>query len=102
MLLSDEKVLTVVLGALAVINESKPAHEQFRAEPDTPLIGRGSILTSLELVTLILELETRLYEDYGFQITLADDRAFSQSRSPLRTPSSLAQYIVATAAAMTA
>jgi hypothetical protein len=99
--LTGQKILGVVLHALAAINESKPTDEQFQAEPATPLIGRASVLTSLELVAFILELETRLYEDFGLQITLADDRAFSQSRSPFRTPSSLAEYILAGVVAKT-
>jgi hypothetical protein len=95
--LTDQQVLPVVLSALAAINESKPASEQFVPKPETPLVGQGAVLSSLELVTFILEVEARLVEDFGLQITLTDDRAFSQARSPFRRPRALAEYIVASA-----
>ena len=98
---SSEKILNVILDALAAINESKPENEQFQPGPATPLVGRASVLTSLELVTFILEVETRLEEECGLRMTLADDRAFSRSRSPFRTPSTLMEYIAAGAVAKT-
>lgn len=92
---TEQEVLTVVLGALAVINTAKPANERFVVAPDTALVGQHSVLSSLELVTFIVEVETRLLEECGVHITLTDDRAFSEARSPFRRPSAMAQYIVA-------
>lgn len=60
----------------------------------TYLIGRRSLLDSLGLVTLVVDLEQRLKEEYGLGVTLADDRAMSQRNSPFRTVQSLTDYIV--------
>jgi hypothetical protein len=92
-----EKVLDLVLRVLGIVSQSKPAHEKFVPEPDTPLLGGRAVLTSLELVSFIVEVETRLTEDFGLKISLTDDRAFSQERSPFRRPSELVQYIIAVA-----
>jgi hypothetical protein len=95
--LTEQQVLTVLLGALATINAAKPPEERFVPAADTPLVGHRAVLTSLELVTFILEAETQLAEEFGLHITLTDDRAFSQAKSPFRRPSALSEYIVATA-----
>ena len=57
------------------------------------LYGRQGVLDSLGLVSLLAGIELALEEECGIQITLADERAFSQARSPFRTVASLAEYI---------
>ena len=59
----------------------------------TRLVG-GSVIDSLGLVDLILEVETRLRKEHGVTVTLADERAMSQRHSPFRTVGTLADYIV--------
>lgn len=95
MSLTDAGILGLILDALSTISAAKPPAEQFTPAPDTPLVGHRAVLTSLELVALILEVETRLAEQFGYTITLTDDRAFSQASSPFRRPAALAEYIVA-------
>jgi hypothetical protein len=57
------------------------------------LIGRQAVLDSLGLVTLIVDLEQRLEEEYSVALVLADERAMSQRSSPFRTSQSLTDYI---------
>jgi acyl carrier protein len=59
----------------------------------THLIGSGGVLDSLGLVTLIVDLEQKLADEYGMSLTLADERAMSQSHSPFRTIRALADHI---------
>ncbi len=59
----------------------------------TRLIGRQSVLDSLGLVTLIMEIEDRLLSRHGISVSLADDRAMSQEKSPFLTAASLTDYI---------
>ena len=61
-------------------------------EESTPLVG-GSVLDSLGLVELVVEVEQRLRRDHGADVTLADERAMSQRRSPFRTVGTLADYV---------
>jgi acyl carrier protein len=56
------------------------------------LLGQSAVVDSAGFVTVLVEVETRLREKYGAEITLADERAFSQGRSPFRTVAALADY----------
>ena len=60
---------------------------------ETRLIGQQGILTSLELVTLLFNVEQTISDELDTIITLADERAMSQEKSPFRTIGSLAQYV---------
>lgn len=59
----------------------------------TYLIGHQAILDSLGLVSLIVDIEQKLNEKCGISITIADERAMSQEKSPFRTVDTLAQYV---------
>lgn len=59
----------------------------------TRLIGQQGVLTSLELVTLLFNVEQAISDELNAAITLADERAMSQEKSPFRTIGSLAQYV---------
>jgi acyl carrier protein len=57
------------------------------------LLGPGSALDSLGLVTLIVDVEQRLADEYDVSITLASENAMSRRQSPFRTVGTLADYI---------
>lgn len=59
---------------------------------ETRLFGAGGVLDSLGLVHLIVLLEARLDERFGIAVTLADERALSERKSPFRTVGSLTDY----------
>jgi acyl carrier protein len=60
--------------------------------PETPLLGRAGVLDSLGLVTLVVALEQTLEDEYGVSVSLADERALSERKSPFRTIGTLAEY----------
>jgi acyl carrier protein len=60
----------------------------------TPLYGRESALDSLDLVSLIVDVESALSVSYNVEVTLASERAMSQKRSPFRSVETLANYII--------
>ncbi len=47
---------------------------------------------SLGLVSLVVAAEESIEDTYGVNISLADERAMSQSKSPFRTIGTLAEY----------
>jgi acyl carrier protein len=61
-------------------------------EPDTTLFGSGGALDSIGLVSVVIELEQRLSDLSGQDVTLMNDRAMSRSHNPFRTPRALAEY----------
>ncbi len=71
-----------------------PRQELLSVDENTMLVGRETLLDSSALVSIIVEVEQQVDDRYGVSITIADDRALSQDRSPFRTVSSLADYVV--------
>jgi acyl carrier protein len=59
---------------------------------DTRLVGERAVIGSLALVSLIVELEQTVEDEFGIAVTLADERALSQTKSPFRTVGTLADY----------
>jgi len=59
---------------------------------DTALFGKGALLNSVGLVSLVASLEQAIEDDKGVSVILADERAMSQKHSPFLTIGSLAQY----------
>lgn len=60
---------------------------------DTPLIGGESLLDSMKLVELCLELEDKA-TDLSFEFDWTSDTAMSRSRSMFRTAGSLATEFI--------
>ena len=59
---------------------------------ETVLLGEGGCLDSLGLVTLVVALEEAIEDRYSKVVALADEKAFSEDRSPFRTVGSLALF----------
>ena len=60
--------------------------------PDTRLFGSHGVFDSMGLVSLIVAIEESISDAYGVEVTLADERAMSQKRSPFLTIASLSSY----------
>ena len=86
----------LVVGALRDVIEAgedeRPLQSPEPAE-DTRLIGDGAILTSMQLVSLLVEIEQRVEEACGVAVTIADERALSMKHSPFRSVGSLVEYL---------
>jgi acyl carrier protein len=59
----------------------------------TRLVGKDAVLSSLGLVSLIVNIEQKLSDDFGLIVIIADERAMSQVKSPFRSVGSLSAYI---------
>ena len=59
----------------------------------TVLLGAGALLDSLGLVTALIDLEQRLEQEYARAVTITDEKAMSQARSPFRSVEALSEYI---------
>lgn len=60
--------------------------------PNTPLLGSKSVLDSLGLVSVIIDIETACNEQ-GADVSLASESAMSARISPFRSVGSLSNYI---------
>jgi acyl carrier protein len=69
------------------INQLPPIDESTR------LIGKKAVVNSLGLVSIIVDIEQKLSDNNEIEVTIADDRAMSQEKSPFLTIGTLADYV---------
>ena len=93
--LDSSAIAGLVLASLrdVLATSDNDGYDAEQLGEDTRLIGRAGVLDSMGLVTLIVDVEQRLEEEYDTVVVLADERALSQTRSPFRSVGSLADYI---------
>jgi hypothetical protein len=89
-----DQILGVLYSAIDELNETLPAGRHLAKSPDTSLFGRGSNLSSVELVSLVMLAEQEVLEKIDRVVTLVDERAMSQTKSPFLTVGTLADYIL--------
>lgn len=59
----------------------------------TTLLGPSAVLDSLGLVRLIAATEEEVAARHGVSVTLADERALSETNSPFRSVGALADFV---------
>lgn len=91
-MLTRDAIQERVLDALRAANQLREPGDELEVSPTARLFGRGSPLDSMGLVTLLLDIEEAFRAD-GVPLTLTDDRAMSQARSPFRSVPALVDYI---------
>jgi acyl carrier protein len=89
----NPRVVDVVNSAIDDLNEILDADERLGKAPEEALIGNEARLDSLGLVNLIVLVEEKVQKEFGVAITLVDERAMSQSKSPFRNLSSLVEFV---------
>jgi acyl carrier protein len=87
------QIKALVGAALDDLNQMLPDENQVPNDPSAPLIGRGARIDSMGLVSLIVAIEEGLLDEYDIALTLVDDRAMSQERSPFRTLGTLTEFV---------
>ena len=90
---AGQPVVDAINSAVDDLNEILDADERLGKSPDEALIGKNAKLDSLGLVNLIVLVEEKIQQKFGVGITLVDERAMSQSKSPFRTLGSLAEFV---------
>lgn len=92
--MNQNDAMTIVLRALEVLNDELDASERIEISPGTKLFGADSVIDSLSLVSVIVDVESDASDALGFPISLSDERAIAREQSPFSTPTTLAAYVV--------
>ena len=87
-----EVIRRLVLEWCADHNEAAERKVDLGAGDAAPLFGIERVLDSLALVGLLVAVEQGIDDELGVTLTLADEKAASQERSPFRTIGSLVAY----------
>ena len=87
---------TEIIGIIkdSLVDYFESIDESIELNEEIILFGRNSVLDSLGLVTLIIDIEGKLEDEFGVCIVLTNEKAMSQEYSPFRTVESLADFIV--------
>ena len=83
----------VLYPSIDAVRETVEQGEKLQKSPDAPLFGDGAPLTSLGLVTFVMEVEDRVMSVTGKTVRLVSSEAMSRKRSPFRTLGALAEYV---------
>ena len=89
-----EKVVKIVIYQVEQLRDTLTEEQKFEVNKNTKLFGNNSNIDSLSLVSIIVDLEMLFSEEYGFDLSLTDDRAMTREISPFISITSLADYIV--------
>ena len=80
-----------------VIDSLKDVLEEYESDceatPKSQIYGGDSPLDSSAVVSMIVDLESRLKEDFDFQVSITDERAMSQKKSPFGDVPSMVDYL---------
>ena len=88
-----ERILQAVYRAVDELYKQLPKGVAVNKSPDAVLYGKTGKLESIDVVTLIMEVEDQIKAEFGTSITIADDRAMSRENSPFLTVGTLSDYV---------
>ena len=88
-----EKIKQIVLEALKTLGDELGDESLKNADETTRLYGKNSSLSSIDLVTLVVDIEEKIESELGKNVVLADEKAMSAFDSPFRDVGSLCKYI---------
>jgi acyl carrier protein len=91
--MTKQEITTIVINQVEQLNETFPDVQKISVNENTVLFGNGSSIDSLSLVSVIVDLEMIFSDEFGFDISLTDDRAMTREISPFDSVASLIDYI---------
>lgn len=91
---NENAVLEVIYRALNALNAERSEDDQIDIGPDTLLFGKEARLDSLSLVSVIVDLETLVSDEFGASISLTDDKAINRTPVPFTSVATLKDYIL--------
>ena len=92
--MTNSDIQQIIFDAIEMANNAREDDRQIPVSAETELYGTNGQLDSMGLVSFLVDIEES-FQDNDINISLSDERAMSQSRSPFRSVQSLTDYITA-------
>lgn len=89
-----QALVTKMIDMLREAVETEGDGENIKVAADSSLVGGDAILSSMGLVSFIMDVEGELESEHDIQVTLVNESALSRRHSPFRTVDSLADYVL--------
>ena len=91
---NSQIVIETILEIASEFNEDLEYKIDIEKGKAAPLFGRKGVLDSLGLVSFITAVEQAIEDKMDIFLSLADERAMSQYKSPFKTIGTLTDYVV--------
>ena len=88
-----EKIRGIVKDSVEELNEQLDDDKVIEFSEDVRLIGKKSVLDSMDFVTLITIIEERISDQLDLDIRIVSDKAFSMERSPFYSLGTLIDFV---------
>ncbi len=85
-------ILQIIVSCTREVGEEQEINLPGDLGSETRLFGREGLFDSVGLVSLVVAVEEAIEDQFGQAVSLADERAMSQSKSPFRSIGTLAEY----------
>lgn len=85
-----EKIEEIVFEVLKINTEDLEIGE---INYNTLLLSEGSVIDSMTIVSIVVDLESKLSEAFEREISLSDEKAMSRELSPFSNVKNLIEYI---------
>ena len=91
--MEKNELVKKMLGLLQETLEEEGGAENLELNANSPLVGAEAIISSMGLVSFIVDVESMLTDNYELDLTLVSEDALSRSQSPFRCIDALADYV---------
>ena len=88
-----EKINKIILDSLQEFNEEADEDKLLEVSENTTLLDKQGKLDSLDLVTLIVIIESNIFNKLDKNITIVSEKAFSKKYSPFKNINTLTEFI---------
>jgi acyl carrier protein len=88
-----QRIFDLICLAVTEMGEELENDTLIHPNEQTKLFGNGAALDSLALVSLIADIEEKIYDAFNRSVVLADEKAMSQRTSPFRDVGTLCDYV---------
>lgn len=88
-----EKIQDIVKDSLLEFNEETDDNKALEISENTILLDKKGKLDSLDFVTLVVIIESNIFNKLDKNITIVSEKAFSKKYSPFKDVKSLTEFI---------
>jgi len=88
-----EKIQEIIMDSLKEFNEEEDESSLLKVSKNTILLDKKGNLDSLGFVTLVVIIESNIFNKLDKNITIVSEKAFSKKYSPFKDVESLTEFI---------
>jgi len=88
-----EKIKNIVKDSLLEFNEETDDNKALEISENTILLDKKGKLDSLDFITLVVIIESNIFNKLDKNITIVSEKAFSKKYSPFKDVKSLTEFI---------